>query len=140
MAAKKKPKVKTVNTKAKKKRAIARATAKVGKGLVRINSHPIEIIEPVMLREIVKEPLTLVGDVMNGIDINVKVAGGGFMGQASAARGAIAKAIVAFTEDKAVKDLFLEYDRTLLVDDARRVEPKKPLGRGARARWQSSKR
>ncbi|MBR9707091.1 MAG: 30S ribosomal protein S9 [Candidatus Diapherotrites archaeon] len=140
MAKKNKPKVKTVNAKAKKKRSVARATAVPGKGLIRINSRPIEIVEPFTLREMIKEPVYLAPEESAKLDIIVKVNGGGFMGQAVAVRGAIAKVIVAFTEDQKLREKFLEYDRMLLVDDARRVEPKKPLGRGARAKWQSSKR
>ena len=62
------------------------------------------------------------------------------MGQAVSARSAIAKALVAYTKDKNLERRFREYDRLLLVDDSRRKEPKKPLGRGARAKKQKSKR
>jgi small subunit ribosomal protein S16e len=41
---------------------------------------------------------------------------------------------------KEIKDLLLAYDRTLLVADPRRMEPKKAGGRGARARFQKSYR
>lgn len=64
-----------------------------------------------------------------------------------AIRQAIAKGIVAFyqkyvneTEKKEVKDILLSYDRTLLVADPRRREPKKFGGRSARARFQKSYR
>ena len=65
----------------------------------------------------------------------------------SAIRQAIAKGIVAFyqkyvneSEKKEVKDILLSYDRTLLVADPRRREPKKFGGRSARARFQKSYR
>jgi len=64
-----------------------------------------------------------------------------------AIRQAIAKGIVAFyqkyvneAEKKEVKDILLSYDRTLLVADPRRREPKKFGGRSARARFQKSYR
>merc|ERR1711908_234600 len=64
-----------------------------------------------------------------------------------AVRQAIAKAIVAYYQKyvdeatkKEIKDTLLEYDRTLLVADPRRCEPKKFGGRGARARFQKSYR
>ena len=65
----------------------------------------------------------------------------------TAIRQAIAKGIVAFyqkyvneSEKKEVKDILLSYDRTLLVADPRRREPKKFGGRSARARFQKSYR
>ena len=65
----------------------------------------------------------------------------------TAVRQAIAKAIVAYYQKfvdeqskKELKDTLLSYDRTLLVADPRRMEPKKFGGRGARARFQKSYR
>ena len=62
------------------------------------------------------------------------------MGQAEAARTAIARALLEFAGDPELKRMFLEYDRTLLVNDVRRKEPKKQGGRGARKRRQTSYR
>ena len=62
------------------------------------------------------------------------------MGQAEAARTAIAKGLVEFFKDEDLKRKFLEYDRSLLIPDVRRKEPKKPLGRGARKKRQTSYR
>merc|ERR1719371_88971 len=68
-------------------------------------------------------------------------------GQLYAIRQAIAKALVAWYQkyvDEAskreIKDILMSYDRTLLVADPRRPEPKKFGGRGARARFQKSYR
>jgi small subunit ribosomal protein S9 len=77
---------------------------------------------------------------MNNINIDVSVKGGGFMSQASAARTAIAKGLVEFTGDPSLRIAFLDHDRSLLVSDSRRKEPKKPLGRGARKKRQKSYR
>jgi small subunit ribosomal protein S9 len=129
-----------VNSSGKRKTATARATVQKGKGLVRINSIPVELYEPEIARWKIMEPLAIAESHMDKIDIDVKVQGGGFMSQASAARTAIAKGIVEFTSDPSLKIAFLDHDRSLLVSDSRRKEPKKPLGRGARKRRQKSYR
>lgn len=133
-----KPKV--VNESGKRKTAVARATIKKGKGRVRINKKPLEIHEPELARLKIHEPLLLAGDRAEGYDIDVNVDGGGIMGQADACRTAIARALVEYTTDDELKELYLAYDRTLLVSDARRKLPKKPLGRGARSKRQKSYR
>ena len=75
------------------------------------------------------------------LDLRIRVKGGGHVSQMYAVRQAIAKAIVAYYQKyvdeqskKELKDALLTYDRTLLVADPRRMEPKKFGGRGARAR------
>ncbi|MFH1257211.1 MAG: 30S ribosomal protein S9 [Candidatus Diapherotrites archaeon] len=137
---KRKSKAKGIHVKAKKKEAVARATIKAGKGIVKVNHLAIDAITPHYVHELIKEPIYIAGDLCNGVDIIVEVRGGGFMGQAIAARGAIAKALVEFTGDEKLRKTFMNYDRLLLVDDARRVESKKPLGPKARAKKQKSKR
>jgi len=124
----------------KRKKAVARAVAKSGKGKILINKKPLEIFEPEMLRLFIKEPLLLAGDVVNKLDISINVKGGGIFGQASAVRQAIAKALVEY--DKSLKEKFLNYDRTLLVADARRTESHKPSRsrKGTRRHKQRSKR
>ncbi len=132
--------MKVVVTSGKRKTAIAKATAKPGKGRVRINKIPIEIIHPEMVRLKIMEPLMIAKSLSNQVDIDVKVEGGGVMGQAEAARTAIARALLEFSNDPELKRAFIEYDRTLLVNDIRRKEPKKQGGRGARKRRQTSYR
>ena len=128
-------------TSGKRKTAIARAVVREGKGRIRINKIPIEIYQPELARWKIMEPILLAGNgVANKIDIDVKVEGGGYMGQAEAARIAIARALVEWTGDPALKKKFIEYDRTMLVGDPRRTEPKKFGGRSARARRQKSYR
>ncbi|ADG13362.1 ribosomal protein S9P [Methanocaldococcus infernus ME] len=127
----------------KRKRAIARAVAREGKGRIRINKIPIELIEPKYKRMKLMEPILLAGEeVISKMDIDVTVKGGGVMGQMDAARTAIGKAIVEFTGSKELRDKFLAYDRTLLVSDARRTEPHKPSRstKGPRAKRQKSYR
>jgi small subunit ribosomal protein S9 len=129
-----------INVKSKKKEAVARAVIKTGKGRITLNKRNIEFIEPEYVREMIFEPIKLAGDAIKEVDIKINTKGGGFMGQAVTARSAIAKAIVEYTNDKKLKEKFIKYDRLLMVDDHRRVEPKKPLGKKARKKRQSSKR
>jgi small subunit ribosomal protein S9 len=87
------------------------------------------------------EPLLLVDEsIRNSIDIEVKVSGGGFMGQAEAARMAIARGLIKWAEDEALKLNLINYDRTMLAGDPRQAEPKKFGGPGARRRRQKSYR
>lgn len=127
-------------TSGKRKTAIARATVKPGKGRVRINKTPLEIYMPVIAREKILEPLIVVEDFWKNLDINVKVKGGGFMGQAEAARIAIARALAEWPRASQIKKALLAYDRTMLVGDPRRKEPKKFGGPGARKKKQKSYR
>jgi small subunit ribosomal protein S9 len=131
---------KTVNSSGKRKTSIARASFKEGQTVVRINKKLLSAVEPELIREKIREPLNLVGDLAKNLDIAVTVRGGGIMGQADAARTAIARGLIDWTNDLSLKDLFLKHDRTFLVNDYRQKEPKKYGGRGARARRQKSYR
>ena len=124
----------------KRKTAIARAVIREGKGRIRINNIPLEIYQPEIAREKIREPLLLAGDIWKKLDIKVKVKGGGFMGQAEACRMAIARGLVQWTKSSHLRTIFLKYDRTMLAGDPRRKEPKKFGGPGARARFQKSYR
>ncbi len=134
-------------TSGKRKTAIARAIIRPGAGRIRINLIPLEIYEPRLVRERIREALILAGnELVNQVDIDVKVKGGGFMSQASAARTAIANALLKWAEQseefeaEILKRRYIEYDRHMLVGDSRRREPKKWGGPGARARFQKSYR
>lgn len=125
----------------KRKTATARAVARPGIGRVRINRVPIEIFEPEIAREKIMEPLLQAGDeVWKQLDIDIKVSGGGYMGQAEAARMAIANALLKWTKSAHLRTIFAEYDRTMIAGDSRRKETKKFGGPGARARDQKSYR
>ncbi len=125
--------------KAKKKTAIARGTIQKGTGKVKINHIGIDAYAKGYVRDLIMEPIKLAGDEMKEYDININVNGSGFMSQAIAVRSCIAKSIVK-AKGKKYKDMFLSYDRSMLVDDVRQVEEKKPLGRKARKKKQHSKR
>mmetsp|Transcript_7912 Transcript_7912/g.18841 ORF Transcript_7912/g.18841 Transcript_7912/m.18841 type:complete len:148 (-) Transcript_7912:73-516(-) len=133
----------------RKKTAVAVALIKGdGKGMIKVNGVPLELVEPEGLRIKVFEPLLILGaERFAELDIRVRVNGGGRTSQIYAVRQALAKGIVAYYQkfvDEAtkqeLKEMLLSYDRTLLVADPRRCEPKKFGGRGARARFQKSYR
>jgi small subunit ribosomal protein S16e len=127
---------------------VAVAYVKTGTGMIKVNGQPIELLEPAALREKSFEPVLLVGlDKFAGVDVRVRVRGGGQVAQIYAIRQAIAKAIVAWNQKyvdeqskREIKQVYLDYDRSLLVADPRRCEPKKFGGRSARARFQKSYR
>jgi small subunit ribosomal protein S9 len=129
-----------VNTSGKRKTAVARATVKEGTGKVTINKTPLEIYSPELAKLKIQEPLGLVPEKASKVDIAVLVNGGGVMGQAAAARTAIARGLVDFYKDEELEAVFRAYDRTLIINDTRRKLPKNPLGHGARAKKQKSYR
>jgi small subunit ribosomal protein S9 len=131
---------KVVNSSGKHKTAIARATITKGTGRTRINKKPVEIYEPSFAKLKISESLMLAGDILSDIDIDVKVSGGGIIGQANAVRTAISRGIVEWTNDTDLRDRYMAYDRNLLVNDSRQKETKKFGGPGARARYQKSYR
>merc|ERR1711865_481269 len=132
----------------RKKTATAVAHCNRGNGLIKVNGRPLDLMEPDILRVKLQEPVLLLGkERFAGVDIRVRVKGGGHVSQIYAIRQAIAKSLIAYyqkyvdeKEKKDIKDILLSYDRTLLVADPRRMEPKKFGGRGARARYQKSYR
>ncbi|MEM1578991.1 MAG: 30S ribosomal protein S9 [Archaeoglobaceae archaeon] len=131
--------MKIVVTSGKRKTAVARAVAKDGIGRVRVNKIPIEIFPQEIPRRMMLEPLKIASELAKKVDIDVSVTGGGIVSQAEAARTAIARALVEFGGDE-IRKAFIEYDRTLLVNDVRRKLPKLQGGRGARKRRQTSYR
>ncbi len=140
--------IKQVRTFGRKKNATAVAVCQEGHGLVRVNGKPLHLIEPESMRTKVFEPFFLVGaNRFKDLTIRVRVTGGGSLAQVLAVRQAIAKALIAYYQryhdeksKNELKDMFIQYDKTLLVSDSRRCEPKKFGGRGARARFQKSYR
>ncbi len=135
------PAKKSLVVSGKRKRAISRAVIRSGIGKVRINRIPLEIFEPEVARERIMEPLQIAGDnICKELDIDVEVSGGGYVGQAEAARMAIANALLKWTKSAHLRTVFAERDRTMITGDSRRKEPKKFGGPGARSRDQKSYR
>jgi small subunit ribosomal protein S9 len=132
---------KIVTISGKRKTAIAKATIRTGRGRIRVNNVPLEVVEPKIARLKIMESLLLIeNELRDQVDLSVRVSGGGFMGQAEAARMAIARGLVKWTKSKHLQSAFAEYDRTMLAGDPRRKEPKKFGGPGARAKRQKSYR
>jgi small subunit ribosomal protein S9 len=135
------PSKKRIVVSGKRKTALARAIVKSGSGRIRINKIPVEIVEPEIAREKIMEPLLQAGEeYWNQVDIDVKTSGGGYMGQAEAARMAVAKGLLKWTKSTHLRTVFSEYDRTMIAGDSRRKETKKFGGPGARAKDQKSYR
>jgi small subunit ribosomal protein S9 len=131
--------MKVINTSGKRKRAIAKATLREGKGTITINKTNLELYNNELYRMRIMEPIILTGDLFKKVSVSIKVKGGGIKGQADAARLALSKALVAY--DKSVEKTLLDYDRRLLVADVRRKETAKPNRHGkARAKRQKSYR
>ncbi|MHA1771452.1 MAG: 30S ribosomal protein S9 [Candidatus Thorarchaeota archaeon] len=124
----------------KRKTSLAKATIREGKGRIRINGEPLEILQPEVARARIMEALLLFGENWTKYDIKVRVRGGGFMGQADAVRMAIATGLIKISQDYEARSRMLEHDRTMLVGDPRRTEPKKFGGPSARSRYQKSYR
>jgi len=124
----------------KRKRAIARATLKEGKGALKINSMPLSNFNNQLFIDKVSEVLILAGDdILSKYDINIKVEGGGFTGQADAVRLAIGKALSEVNPE--LRDILIRYNRNFLVADTRRREARKPNCAGkARSKIQKSYR
>jgi small subunit ribosomal protein S9 len=132
--------MKAVLTTGRRKAAFARAKVRDGSGRVFINRRALQIYEPELARLKIMEPISLVPELAKKVDIEVDVKGGGFMGQAEAARTAIARGLIEWSGDPQVREVFKKYDWTLIKSDVRFKEPKKPGGPGARAKFQKSYR
>ncbi len=120
----------------KRKTAVARVFLRPGKGKTTVNGRPMnEYFTTVNQRELAKEALEVV-DNADQFDFYITVKGGGLSGQAGAVRHGIAKALVDF--DPELRGVMKE--QGFLTRDARKKERKKYGQRGARARFQFSKR
>ena len=142
---------------ATRKTASAHVQINKGNGKIRVNNVPIDMIEPTVAREVILVPLEIaqkIGELRNKIDISVRVSGGGFMGQAYAAATGITRALIGWTKNKKepkehpftkkeradLRKAIDGFDKYLVSGDARRKEPKKFGGPGARRRKQKSYR
>lgn len=125
----------------KRKTAIARAVVKPGSGRCKVNGVPVEIwpIEITKLKMV--EPLMLLSDKLrNTVDIEVSVEGGGPLAQAYAVRNAIARGVIAYFNIATIREIFKEFDRTMISGDPRRTESEKWMRYSARRFRQKSYR
>ncbi len=125
----------------KRKTAVARATIASGTGKVNLNKKNYQTLYQFDKLKM-EEPLKIAEHVLGKLnfDVEITVKGGGEKGQLEAARLALAKAIVKFSDSKELEETYLAYDRNLLIADVRRKETYKPGDSKARSKRQSSKR
>lgn len=126
-------------TSGKRKAAVARAVIFEGNGRVTLNKRCHEILSDID-RLKMQEPLRIAENVLKKInfDVSISIRGGGSQGQIEAARLALARAILKFTQNKELEKEYLSYDRGLLVADVRRKETYKPGDSKARKKRQKS--
>jgi small subunit ribosomal protein S9 len=120
----------------RRKSAVAHVLIQPGDGTIRVNKRPIEDYFPrETLRQIIVQPLEAANS-MGRFEIEVRVSGGGISGQAGATRHGIARALE--TWDSNLRPTLKRSG--FLTRDARMKERKKYGQKGARARFQFSKR
>jgi small subunit ribosomal protein S9 len=128
--------VATQHATGKRKYAVARAWVQAGQGEIVVNRRPLEQYFPrPTLRSVVQVPLELTG-LIGKYDVRATVCGGGTTSQAGALRHAIAKALVAM--NPALREPLKK--EGFLTRDSRVKERKKYGQKGARKRFQYSKR
>ncbi len=126
----------TMHAVGKRKSAIARVWMRPGSGVITINRLPMdEYISRETDKMVIRQPLELT-DNMGKFDITVNVKGGGVSGQAGAVRHGISRVLGQMDQENR---LILK-KAELLTRDPRMKERKKYGQRGARARYQYSKR
>jgi small subunit ribosomal protein S9 len=120
----------------KRKTAIARTWLKPGKGEIIINNRPVnDYFKIPSAKNIMMQPLVLT-NTLGSYDIKVRVLGGGISGQAGAIRHGITKALISVDPD-----LRQILKKAGFVKRDPRVKERKKYGqKGARARFQFSKR
>ena len=128
-------------TSGKRKAAVARAMIKEGSGQIKINKKNYQFLQ-FFDRLRIEEPIKIYEKVLGklNLDANISVKGGGEKSQIEAARLALAKGMVKFSNSKELSRAFLNYDRNLLVADVRRKEAYKPGDSKARRHRQTSYR
>ncbi|HZI94921.1 MAG TPA: 30S ribosomal protein S9 [Patescibacteria group bacterium] len=120
----------------KRKNAVARVLLRPGQGDIKINDRDIETYFPsAVLRTVVRSPL-LVTETAERFNINVNVNGGGMAGQAGAVRHGISRALLEYNTELRMK----LKEAGFLTRDSRIKERKKYGQKGARKRFQFSKR
>jgi len=124
------------NATGRRKSSIAQVSVKPGTGNITVNKKELNQYFPhETMKMIIQQPLNVVA--VNGkYDVNVRVKGGGYSGQAAAIRHAISRALISANSDFRGK---LKKEG-LLTRDPRVVERKKYGQKGARKRFQFSKR
>ncbi|MDD4951924.1 MAG: 30S ribosomal protein S9 [Desulfovibrionaceae bacterium] len=120
----------------KRKCAVARTRIYKGNGRILINDRPFEEYFPRQTQRMIAQQALVLSKIQDKLDIRVNVCGGGVAGQAQAVRHGIARALTEFDPD--LRSVLKKAG--FLTRDARKKERKKYGQRGARARFQYSKR
>jgi small subunit ribosomal protein S9 len=124
------------NATGRRKTSVARVSISPGNGQIVVNKKPIDTYFPrETLRMMIRQPIELAG-ITGKYNINATVTGGGPTGQAGAVRHGIARAIVDMNSDLRLR---LKKEG-FLTRDPREKERKKYGQKGARKRFQFSKR
>jgi small subunit ribosomal protein S9 len=120
----------------KRKTAVARTWLRPGKGTITINQRDVDdYFRRETAKMIVEQPLVLT-DTYGSFDVNVNVSGGGISGQAAAVRHGITKALLQVNPE--FRPILKRAG--FVTRDSRAKERKKYGQKGARARFQYSKR
>ena len=120
----------------RRKKAVARVFLRSGKGAITVNGRPMsEYFTTESSRASVRQPL-LATETAEKFDIVILTDGGGFSGQADAAKLGVARALVEFNAELRSRLKQLGF----LTRDPRSHERKKYGQKGARKRFQFSKR
>lgn len=120
----------------RRKKAVARIFLRPGKGEIKVNNRPFENYFPTeSTRAVVRQPLSA-AESMDKFDVLILASGGGVAGQAAAVRLGLARALVEFNAELRGRLKKLGY----LTRDPRAHERKKYGQKGARKRFQFSKR
>lgn len=124
----------------KRKRAVARAVLiKNGSGKVTINKKDINYLH-FFDKLKMQEPLKIAQEVLGNLnfDVEINVSGGGDKGQIEAARIALSRVILKFSNSEKLKEVYTLYDRNMIIADVRRKETYKPGDSKARRKRQKS--
>jgi small subunit ribosomal protein S9 len=120
----------------RRKTSTARVFLRPGSGKIEVNGRKFEEYFPnETLRMIIRQPLRLT-DTSDKFDIYVNVSGGGISGQSGAVRHGITRALLEYNPD--FRPILKKAG--LITRDPRRKERKKYGRKGARKRFQYSKR
>ena len=140
--------MKNINFFAKRKKCTAFAILKTDSTGIYINQIPINNIEPKLMKDKIYAALSYTessfSNLLEKININIKVNGGGVSSRTDAAIVCIMNCILQYlktqTDDDEWGRKLKEFDRSVLVPDVRRKMRKTILGQGARSKEQKSYR
>jgi small subunit ribosomal protein S9 len=120
----------------RRKHATARVFLRPGAGNIKINDRSLEeYFKRESLKLLIRQPL-LITETASKFDVHVRIAGGGMAGQAGAIRHGLSRALAEYNRELRPR----LKEAGFLTRDSRIKERKKYGQRGARARFQYSKR